>query len=74
MSEEPKQKAYTGMDEDGGEAAPHPLERWMKRELQALHGDPASEPLPANIAVLAAKLQKKLKRRDDRGRKPDEDQ
>lgn len=41
--------------------APHPLDAWLKRELQALYGGPEQQALPPDIAELAACLEERLR-------------
>lgn len=43
------------------QAAPHPLDTWLKRELQAFYGESDRDSLPVGIAELAAQLEEKLK-------------
>lgn len=43
------------------ERAPHPLDSWLRRELQALYGGPEQATLPPGIAELAAQLEQKLR-------------
>ena len=47
-------------------AAIHPLDAWLRRELQAMYAGCAREPLPSGIAGLAARLEKALERQDRR--------
>lgn len=61
MSGKTKERGDAAVDEKGDSAVPHPLDRWLQRELQALYSDPAGEPLPPDIAELAEKLEEKLK-------------
>ena len=49
-------------------AAIHPLDAWLRRELQAMYAGSAREPLPSGIADLAARLEKALDRQDHRER------
>lgn len=44
----------------------HPLDDWLRRELQALCGDPSADPLPRDIAALAARLEQRLAAADGR--------
>lgn len=44
----------------GDPKARHPLDDWLRRELQALCGDASGDPLPGDIAALAARLEEKL--------------
>lgn len=41
--------------------APHSLESWLKRELQALYDESEQEPLPPGVAELVARLEEKLR-------------
>lgn len=41
--------------------APHPMDSWLKRELQALYGGPEQAALPPGIAELAAQLEERLR-------------
>ncbi len=54
-----------------GPAAPrkpamHPLDAWLRRELQTLYPGSAGEPLPRDMAELASRLEAVLSRTDDR--------
>lgn len=71
LSETTKEKNRTGQDGDGEEAAPHPFDRWLQRELRALVGDAEPESLPPDIAGLAAKLEEKLGGAAGRDEKPE---
>ena len=44
-----------------GTDAPHPLDSWLKRELQALYGNAGPGELPDEIAELAMRLEEKLR-------------
>lgn len=50
--------------------APHSLDSWLKRELQALCGESEQEPLPPGVAEIVARLEEKLR---DAGRAPGDD-
>lgn len=41
--------------------APHPLDSWLKRELQALYGESERETLPPDLAELAERLEAQLR-------------
>lgn len=58
-----KSSRKTGADAgpDAGPDAVHPLDSWLKRELQGLDGAGEGEALPADIAELAARLEDKLR-------------
>ncbi len=58
-----KTEAAAGPDvgPDAGPDAVHPLDSWLKRELQGLDGAGEGEALPADIAELAARLEDKLR-------------
>lgn len=38
----------------------HPLDSWLKNELESLYEDMESKPLPTSLAELAAELEAKL--------------
>lgn len=46
--------------------AVHPLDAWLRRELQAMYGGCAREPLPSGIADLATRLENALGRPEHR--------
>ena len=50
----------------------HPLDNWLKRELQTLYADFADEPLPPEMTELAARLEEKLRSASDREQNPGE--
>ncbi|MGM0583878.1 MAG: hypothetical protein ACQEUZ_04445 [Pseudomonadota bacterium] len=47
-------------DATTGPGAPHPLDAWLRRELQGPQGGSVPEPLPPGIADLARRLEEKL--------------
>jgi hypothetical protein len=50
---------------------PHPMDNWLKRELESLYVDMESHPLPSGLAELAAALEEKLKSAKSRNKKPE---
>lgn len=48
-------------DATTGTGAPHPLDAWLRRELQEPRGGAEPEPLPPGIADLARRLEEKLR-------------
>jgi hypothetical protein len=61
MSRKTAQNADPETDVAIAPNAPHPLDSWLKRELQALYGESARDALPPGIAELAARLEEKLR-------------
>ena len=60
-------KAWRRPDQPRGEAGgeqttTHRFDDWLKHELRALYGNVASDPLPPDIAELAAELERRLGR------------
>jgi len=49
----------------------HPMDNWLKHELESLYVDMESEPLPSSLAELAAALEEKLKLANSRKKKPE---
>ena len=49
----------------------HPLNDWLRRELQGLYREACGEPLPDDIAELAARLEEKLKAANGRNEAPE---
>lgn len=47
-------------DDRAGDARPDALDDWLKRELATLYAPDAAEPLPPDMAELAARLEKAL--------------
>jgi hypothetical protein len=43
-----------------GDAPPHPLDEWLRRELEALYADDEDQPLPPGMAELADRLEQAL--------------
>lgn len=44
----------------GDDPSPHPLDEWLKRELETLFSEEEDEPLPPDMEDLAAKLERAL--------------
>lgn len=72
MSGKIRERVDVETDEKGNDAASHPFEPWLRRELHVLFRDSESEPLPPEIAGFVEKLEEKLneprvrdKNRDD---------
>ncbi len=63
----PDKKPETG----GDPKWPHPFDRWLRRELQGLYGAAPGDPLPDEIADLAAKLEERLTTQEDRAEEGD---
>lgn len=61
MCSKAMEKSSRKTDAAAGPDAAHPLDSWLKRELQALDGADEGEELPADIAELAARLEDKLR-------------
>lgn len=53
----PQRHDCAGPDRAGG----HAFDRWLTRELAALHAQEASRPLPDEMTDLAARLEARLK-------------
>lgn len=53
--------------ETGGDPNwPHPFDRWLRRELQGLYRAAPGDPLPDEIANLAAQLEERLTAPEER--------
>lgn len=48
--------------------SPHPLDEWLRRELETLFSDEKDEPLPPDMAELAVKLERALAKTPPRNR------
>ncbi len=73
MSNKAIEKDRPGSGAANEPKAPHPLDQWLKRELQGLYAAGSGDGLPDDIAELAARLEERLKEAGDRGEAPAEE-
>ena len=61
MSQNTSEKLRPRRAADADDASSHPLDDWLKRELQTHYAELEHETLPPEMAELAEKLERKLK-------------
>lgn len=62
MSDRTMEKGSPKSDATLEPSASHPLDSWLRRELQGLCTESDHEPLPPGIAELAAQLEERLEK------------